>query len=755
MFEQRQEQRLRLLLLSPAVVLFAITAFALLTAGSPGHGPRFLAFDVFTRLSPRPAAERIETATILVDEESLERLGPWPWPRSAFAGIVDAAEGAGAESVTLTIPVGGEDPLSPDVLLRRWTRSVGETDGAALAALGDLPSTDLVLARAVAGGPIALGVAGRLRGSDEDVSWSRVSADEAEWLRIEAPNNLGYIALPAVLGDKPLAAELREARVAAVTGLPRDNDGRVRRMAPLYAASGMPTPLAGLAGLVAAGETVTVVPSESAISAAGAPPREMSLSDGQDLALGNDGQVLFWLPAETERPSVPAWRLLDDPDTWGAQLAGKFVFIGETVSPDGTVKTARGRLPGAMAHALIAEQIADGQFPRRAMWSGFAEALAVIVVGAATVVAVIFLPAWLAAVITVLLPLIVFFAAYGVFRGTGFLLDPSPAIFAAFGGPLAVGATVLVNMVVRDDALRGAFHGALPPAAMRKLQSRQGAKLLRGVHREVTVLSCAFKLPEDVASGLADAPRDYVLFCASANDRLRRTILEHEGTVDFAEDGRLLGYWNVPIADAEHIERACACALKMLDDVSVMSQQIAQSGKSDIRSFAELADGRIEIGIASGPCFAGPVGLGGRNRYAALGPAVTMASRLRARSPLYGPAIVTDARVFEKLRGHYAFLDLDYVRRDRGADPEMIYGLVGNPFLKASKGFRTLADAQRMLLGAWREQDLTAATRALQKFRGIPGVPQPYVELFEARIMQARLTQGTRGSGDHADLLAP
>jgi hypothetical protein len=131
---------------------------------------------------------------------------------------------------------------------------------------------------------------------------------------------------------------------------------------------------------------------------------------------------------------------------------------------------------------------------------------------------------------------------------------------------------------------------------------------------------------------------------------------------------------------------------------------------------------------------------------------VSLAGRLRQRSELYGPAILTDAAVYEALRHHYAFLDLDIVRRDTHSSPEAIYGLVGNPFLKASKSFRQLAEVQRDLLEAWRVRDLTSATRQLQKLRGIPGVPQPYVELFERRIMDARLSKARR-EDDYADIL--
>jgi adenylate cyclase len=600
---------------------------------------------------------------------------------------------------------------------------------------------------------VALGVADRLPPTDEPVAWARTDTKPARWLVLQE-DELGYIAAPAVPGRKVLSAELREARLAATAALPLDADGVARRTAPIYQSGNQPAATAGLAALAAGGETVVLRPARRTISSAGAPPQTLLLPGGQSIALDNRSEFRLWMPRTVEIPTVPAWRVLDQPGQWTAQLRDRHVFIGEALSPYGTVRTTKGVMPLAVAHALTAQQIDAGMAPERPSWSGFAEGLAVVLAGSLAALAVIFLPGALAAGSTVILAVLPFIGSFALFRGTGMLLDPSPAMLGAVGAPLAVGATVLVNMVVRDDALRGAFHGALPQKAMSRLQRHGGSKLLHGVHRDVTVLSCAFHLPRSLVRRFENHPKDYVLFKASANDRLRRTILDHDGTVDYGEDGRLLGYWNVPLDEPKHVELACACALKMLDDVSDISQQVADSQASGSAAYEELADGRIEIGIATGKCFAGPVGLGGRNRYAALGQPVSFAGRLRARSALYGPAILTDSRVFEALRHHYAFLDLDFVRRDAETAPEMIYGLVGNPFLKASKNFRTLAEAQRELLVAWRDHDLTAATRHLQQLRGMPGVPQPYVELFERRIMNARL-QRARRDDDQAEVLGP
>ncbi|MEM7740777.1 MAG: CHASE2 domain-containing protein [Pseudomonadota bacterium] len=753
MFEQRQEQRLRLLLLSPAIVVLLIAGATLLTADAAGRSPREFFFDVLTRLAPRPAPEESTTATILIDQESAERLGAWPWPRSAYAGIIDAAEKAGATSITLTVPVAGEDPLSPDVLVRRWlTVPSAAEQGDPLAAISLLPSNDLVLARAVAGGNIGLGVAGRVEPAGQPVRWARIERSRAPWLKVEGTL---AAALPAVLGNQELSTELDESGIPVVVGLPRDPDGVLRRAAPLYALGDRPTANAALSALSAAGQPITLELERNAISTSGRPPASIKIGENEALPLDRRGEIRLLWPQVVSVPTIPAWRVLDDPETWTRSLKDKHVFIGEVLSPDGVRRTSRGELSVASIHALFAEQLVQGQVAVRPDWVGFAEALGAILAGIIAVAAVIFLPSALAIAINGLLLAASFSIPFFVFRSSGMLIDPIPGLMATAGGPMAVGATVLSNMILRDDALRGAFHGALPQKAMRKVQSQGGQRLLRGVHRPVTVLSCAFQLPPPLIERFAERPRDFMLFRASANDRLRRTILEHEGTVDYGEDGRLLGYWNVPLEEEKHIELACSCALKMLDDVSAMSQQVSESHHvSRGGALEELADGRIEIGVSTGACFAGPAGLGGRNRYAALGSPVGFAGRLRARSSLYGPAILTDAAVYEQLRHHYAFLDLDVVRRHEEAPIEGVYGLVGNPFLKASKSFRQLADTQRDLLLAWRNGDLKGAMRHLQNLRGIPGVPQSYIDLFEKRILAARVASA-RSDFDVSEVLAP
>lgn len=64
-------------------------------------GAELLVQDSFLRLLPR--REAMSVATVLVDEPSLRLIGPWPWPRSQIAALVDRLRLAGAAGVIVDL----------------------------------------------------------------------------------------------------------------------------------------------------------------------------------------------------------------------------------------------------------------------------------------------------------------------------------------------------------------------------------------------------------------------------------------------------------------------------------------------------------------------------------------------------------------------------------------------------------------------------------------------------------------------------
>ena len=78
---------------------------------------RLAIFDQYQTIKPReftPLPVRI----VDIDEESLKRLGQWPWPRDILAQVVSRAAQAGAAGVVLDMLLAEPDRLSPSNWLR-------------------------------------------------------------------------------------------------------------------------------------------------------------------------------------------------------------------------------------------------------------------------------------------------------------------------------------------------------------------------------------------------------------------------------------------------------------------------------------------------------------------------------------------------------------------------------------------------------------------------------------------------------------
>lgn len=109
---------LPLLLVTGALAVIALGALG--GAQSPDARWRERLFDYFQRLDPAEGVAVEKFHVVEIDRESIDAVGPWPWPRTLLANLVDAADAAGARAVILTEPVDAPDPLSPETIGAFW-----------------------------------------------------------------------------------------------------------------------------------------------------------------------------------------------------------------------------------------------------------------------------------------------------------------------------------------------------------------------------------------------------------------------------------------------------------------------------------------------------------------------------------------------------------------------------------------------------------------------------------------------------------
>jgi len=160
----------------------------------------------------------------------------------------------------------------------------------------------------------------------------------------------------------------------------------------------------------------------------------------------------------------------------------------------------------------------------------------------------------------------------------------------------------------------------LSPQIADLISSPEGEQLLAGHRREVSVVFCDLR----GFTTFAEQAEPEVLFSVLGeyHQMMGRAIAEHEGTLEhFAGDGVMV-FFNDPIAQPDHVERAVRMASAMRDRFQPLSDGWRRRGY-------ELGFG---VGIAVGYATLGRIGFEGRYDYGAIGNVTILASRLSSRA---------------------------------------------------------------------------------------------------------------------------
>ncbi|NOX82348.1 MAG: adenylate/guanylate cyclase domain-containing protein [Alphaproteobacteria bacterium] len=713
-------------LLAVTGILTVMAIMTLTSAQSPEARSREVLFDYFQRMAPAEYDASEKFHLVLIDRESVEAVGPWPWPRTVLASLVDATAEAGARGVILTEPVDKPDPLSPETIGRFWLE--GASDDALAEQLSRLPRTDVVLARAFSKTKGAVAVSLTPPGNPNQPSaMQRADAKDAGWLNI-TDSGADYIALPGARYLYGLNPELSRAAQPAVAALATDPDGVFRRAPLLWSLDGKPAPSIALkaAQLALGDNAITAKVNLNAANPQGRVLKAISLSGGA-FAISPQSAVRLYLPKRLNIPTTSAARLLAGAGS-NSQLSGAVVLIGLDGDLGETIRTPRGEMPLVELHALAAAQITAAAMPKRPGWTGYLEALGVMVFGAAAIMIAQRMQFWQAVGFAAAVSVVLVLAAYSAFSLGGLLVNPLAPSLALFVGALSVAGGKSIGGVLRDDSVRGSFHDTLPEPAMKKLREESGGDILEGVNRDITVLACELRFPDEDLHGMENIPGEVTKLMAAASLDLRQTIIDTGGVADQAEGGRIFAYYNTPTELADHVQAGCAAALRMIESMDKINTDLEAS------SVTRGMQLHLAIGVATGPCFAGPMGHGRNNRYSAMGPAVDRAAFLRNQSEYYGPAMICDEPVYKQTHHLFAYLELDKIRTRNAERPFCIFALIGNPFIKSSKGFRDLDEAHREMLIAYRAGKAERARELLDKTKKSPGAKIALFDIYEERV---------------------
>ena len=216
------------------VVGFITLALVLLvTALWEGDRLRENLFDLYQRLQPRTIVS-LRARIVEIDEVSLARYGPWPWPRSRLARLVQDIFARRALAIGFDMIFAEADRNSAAQFLRNYT-AVPPNAAAALAAL---PDPDQRFAATIGRLPVVLvraGVGGGKNAGNQDPAKIPIAA-----LFTGNPAPSGLLSFPKVITNLPALDEAAAGH--AVLNGPPDADGILRRVPIVALVGGRPTP---------------------------------------------------------------------------------------------------------------------------------------------------------------------------------------------------------------------------------------------------------------------------------------------------------------------------------------------------------------------------------------------------------------------------------------------------------------------------------------------------------------------------------
>lgn len=672
------------------VLLIALAKLAAPAAFTQASG---LVFDSYQRLSPRDYQDA-GVRVVDIDDESVRRLGQWPWPRTDLAALTKAIADAGAEVIAFDIVFSEADRTSPRFLAEREARR--GADPGLLATLRGLPDHDAHFTETLAGSPSVLGFfltqdrqgaavrpkAGfAVAGSDPGASLTFYSGTILPLPQFqEAATGLGFVSIKS------------------------DADGVIRRVPLVATANDTLVPSLSAEALrvfQAAGAMIVRSSDASGEVNAGAPEMVGLKIGAVEVPVTERGEIWMHYTRPVAERTVPAWKILSGqlpPAEMERLFADRIVLIGAGAIGlrDLVATPMRERELGVVVHAQAIEQMVLGDFLDRPDWTAGLEMAVLLVAGIFLALLLPMIGALPGALLAGGLIAAVGGGSWYAFKAKSLLVDPTAPILAL----LACYVVVTLFTYVREEKQRRYIHGAfdryLSPELVKRITDDPSQLELGGEVREMTVLFCDIRGFSRISELMG--PQDIIRFLIAFLTPMTDTLLARRATIDKYIGDAILAFWNAPLDDPDQHENAARAALEMVARLERLNEDMPKRSE-------ESWPGKVEIGIGlnAGPCCVGNMGSARRLSYSLIGDTVNLASRIEGLCKPYGVRILMGDGLARALPA-FATLEVDRVRVVGREKPATVHALLGDEDLARSPDFAAFALRHAKLLDDYRNR---------------------------------------------------
>lgn len=698
----------RLFKLLLAFLLLGTVVLLRILEPGPVTGLRDLYFDRLQQAHPR-VEQNLPVLIVDINDESLEALGQWPWPRTLIAGMVDRLAEAGAIVLAFDILFSEPDRFSPKALASDpfFSRFLQQDPSI------DLPDTDDILAHSFQNIPVILGVAAQVGGT-----------------RSELPARSGIVEI----GDNPLVAiprfpqrtQVVPALSAASAGFgninvsPFESMEVIRRVPMLWQHGEQTLPTLAL-------ETLRVALGENTLLAFSTPENPSRLGQirvgGAMIPVDARGQFQVYYRRSATDFFLPAHQIFEfSPAELRARVDGSIVFVGTSAAGLLDIRqTALGEnIPGVAIHAQILEQILQDSYLIRDLRIEVSEVITLFLLSLSLLIMIRYVTFKYTLIFVILSLGMLHIGAYLAFVRQGFLFDAAN-LSALFGAAfLAVFSFSYYQSTQERKMIRASFSRYVAPSILKEIELNRHQIKMGGEIKDITVMFCDLRNFTSLSEGTN--PQNLMEFVNEVFSEVTEKIISNSGFVDKFIGDAVMALWNAPLDVPYDAAKACKAALEVRHALS--------EHQSALHKFKGVP---VAIGIAKGPACIGNIGSLARMNYSAIGQAVNFAARLEQGCRSVGYDILVSKSVAAEATD-FAFLPAGTLALKGMRDRQEANILVGDKRVRHSEAFKALHSQHLHLVEAIRfgHSDIDISKRLKICLQYSEDVSNDLTEFYEA-----------------------
>jgi len=347
-------------------------------------------------------------------------------------------------------------------------------------------------------------------------------------------------------------------------------------------------------------------------------------------------------------------------------FSGKIVFVGSTTIGAHDMRTTPfGTAPGVEMHATVADNILKGNALRRPDWFIVLDLMFIIVVGVVFGLAIPRLSAISGGIVAVIL-LAAYLAANLYFfekMNLSFtVVLPVAEIFAIYFG-------ITIYRYATEERekrfIKHTFEHYLSPTVINQLVSDPGKLKLGGEVRHMTAF---FSDIQGFTTISEKMKHEIVPFLNEYLTEMCDIILGYDGTVDKFEGDAIIAFFNAPLDQPDHAQRACLCSVDIQERMRELRSKWVAEGRPEIH---------MRIGLNTGEMTVGNMGSRDRFDYTIIGDEVNLAARLEAAGKQFKVYTMVSEATMKEAGDAVESRLLGVIRVVGKTEPVRVYELLG------------------------------------------------------------------------------